>query len=1006
MSDTTPHTASRTTAGPFTTAGTGRSCGAGTVDDVVLPLDREGSTRRSFLRMAGFGVAAGTLTACTRGTVKYVVPRPEGSGGVVPGRAYWVATTCGGCEARCGVLAKCRDGRPIKLEGNPQHGLSRGGLCAVGQASLLDLYDGERFGGPRLDGAASTWEQVDARVSSALRGGGKVRLLTRTIVSPSTRAWIERLTKSDSVQHVEWDPRGPSAMLDAYEAAFGERALPRIRLEHAEVIASFDADFLGTWVSPVEFAKSYSKGRRPDATRPTMSRHVHVESALSLTGAAADTRIVVAPAEQRALLGALVAEIAAKRGRTAPRADHVEPGDPRMAELATELVAAAGKSVVLCGVDDPVCAFLALAANELLGNHGAAETSVLDVGRPSLVARGSTSALRGLFDELAGGDVDVLVVDDLDLVRELPDSWRAADALGQAGLFVCTNPIADDTTAAANVVAPRPHELESWNDAEPVRGRFSFSQPVVPPLRTARTLRASIAAWLGKGAPDRDLLRDHWRGRLRGAGSFDAAFDRALHDGWLAPASRRQPARRCDLAAAQRVIKGASSRVPAAGELALVVRSKVGLPEGRHAHNPWLQEMPDPLTTHTWDNPACLAPETAAELGVRSGDHVVLESDGGSVELPACVVPGQHKGVVAVARGYGVAGTGRFSRIGPRWIEERLTVAADGRVGARVEGLSDAPGVRVRASGGRTDPATTQDHHRLEVPKHLAPHGAEVRDAVRGTTLAKLIDDPAHAVHRPHVPDADLWPPDHVTDGPRWGLTVDLSACIGCSGCVVSCQAENNVPVVGKDEIRRHREMTWLRMDRYFVGHGDALRVVHQPMMCQHCANAPCETVCPVLATVHSEDGLNQQVYNRCVGTRYCANNCPYKTRRFNWFDYERADELRNLALNPDVTVRTRGVMEKCSMCIQRIQEGKAEAGRRGREVADGDVRTACQQSCPTDAIVFGNLDDPESAVAKAARRPRAYGVLSEINVRPSVTYLAEVRNVPEHGTSDGESHR
>jgi molybdopterin-containing oxidoreductase family iron-sulfur binding subunit len=429
--------------------------------------------------------------------------------------------------------------------------------------------------------------------------------------------------------------------------------------------------------------------------------------------------------------------------------------------------------------------------------------------------------------------------------------------------------------------------------------------------------------------------------------------------------------------------------------------------DGSHAHNPWLQELPDPVTKITWDNVASLSPARAETLGVEVGDTVKIAAVDGSatVELPVIVQRGQHDDVVAVALGYGRLGTDRFHGVGPDWFEGRPTVESGGTVGSRVEGLrrlkdgalfGDGVAVTITKTGATAQLACTQEHHTLEVPAHLAPEGAELRDAARTVALADFLHDPDHAMHahgHHGAGHSELWTDDHSGALHHWGMSIDLNRCTGCSGCVVACQAENNVPVVGRDEVARHREMHWIRIDRYTQGFGDATSTVHQPMLCQQCDNAPCEAVCPVLATVHSSEGLNQQVYNRCVGTRYCANTCPYKVRRFNWFEYPREDENQNHALNPDVTVRSRGVMEKCSFCAQRIQEAKSESARTGVPLADGDIRVACQQSCPTQAIVFGDMNDPESEVSKHSARVRAYAVLEELNVKPSIRYLAKVAN-------------
>jgi molybdopterin-containing oxidoreductase family iron-sulfur binding subunit len=449
-----------------------------------------------------------------------------------------------------------------------------------------------------------------------------------------------------------------------------------------------------------------------------------------------------------------------------------------------------------------------------------------------------------------------------------------------------------------------------------------------------------------------------------------------------------------------------------------VLYPKAAILDGRHAENPWLQELPDPVTKAVWDNYACLSPATAGRLSLDDGDVVRIRAgaDGPALELPVLVQPGQHDRVVAVAIGYGRAGTERFAAIGPDWLEARPTVAAGARVGVRAAPLmelsggrlvSDRTGVTLAPAGRKADLARSQHWHTLVPPEQVAGKNAPPRDMVRETTLAAWRRDPSAGSHGTHGPAAGggMWAADFPYEGHHWDMAIDLSACTGCASCVIACQAENNIPVVGKDEIRRSREMQWLRVDRYFSGEGEGTAISHQPLPCQHCDHAPCESVCPVLATVHSEEGLNQQVYNRCVGTRYCANNCPYKVRRFNWFTYSRENPIENLVLNPDVTVRTRGVMEKCTFCVQRIQEARAEARREGRPIRDGDVTPACAQSCPAGAIVFGDGNDAGSRVSQAMKSPRAYRLLEELNTRPSVAYLTVVRDRQETNAESRRTH-
>jgi molybdopterin-containing oxidoreductase family iron-sulfur binding subunit len=559
----------------------------------------------------------------------------------------------------------------------------------------------------------------------------------------------------------------------------------------------------------------------------------------------------------------------------------------------------------------------------------------------------------------------------------------------------------DETASLAHFVCPDHHYLESWNDAEPAAGVLSLTQPAIQPLTDTRALSESLSAW-GTEPPQTalDLLRAHWERavypRAGTSDSFPAFWNQTLERGVAEVAPRPVTTRPFDARVAPAIPR--SEALPSTA-FALVLYPTVGMLDGRHGHNAWLHELPDPVTKVTWDNYASLSPADGRRLGIEDGDVVrVAAADGGSaVELAAFVQPGQHDATVAIALGYGRAGTDRFARVGPPWIETR---AQAGLVGVNAAALINATdgtrqysgrAVTVVKTGRRHDLASTQIHHSLAAPANLAAlAGSQPRPIVQEVTLAALTR--ATAATPPHKSEAELWPPDHQYPGRRWGMTVDLDACTGCSACVIACQSENNVPVVGQDEVRRRREMHWIRIDRYYSGTDDNPEVAHQPLMCQHCEQAPCETVCPVLATTHSEEGLNEQVYNRCVGTRYCANNCPYKVRRFNWFDYPHEDRLQNLVFNPNVTVRSRGVMEKCTFCVQRIEETKIEAKRLGLPLADGAIKTACEQVCPAQAIVFGDLNDPKSRVAVLAESRRAYRVLEELNTKPAVRYLKLVR--------------
>jgi Fe-S-cluster-containing dehydrogenase component len=976
-------------------------------------------SRRDFLRAAGFALTSMALSGCgcevfPRAPVQYALPYIHQPPESTPGRAVYYASTCGGCSAGCGMLVKTRDGRPIKLEGNPDHPLSAGGLCALGQATLLGLYDRLRLWHPLRQGQPTTWEQIDADLQKQLadiqRRGGAVRILSGTLLSP-TAHWLIRqfLSRFADARHVVYDPLSSSAIRQAHERTHGVRLLPRYHLARAVVLASFDADFLGTWISPVEFTAGYRAARTLEGTPPRCSYHMQFESRLSLSGAKADRRVCLAPGELGWVMTHLAKRLAERAGVPFDTAG-IEPLPAPLAglleDLARRLWQCRSRSLVLCGSQDIVHQVLCNFLNHLLDNYG----NTLDIERPSYQQQGNDADLQHLLGELRAGQVAALFLLDCNPVYDLPDGPELARLLPQVPLVVSCCERLDETSRLARFVCPLPHFLATWSDAEPVAGLVSLVQPTVPLVGDTRPLLESLATWSGQPRSAYELLREFWQSQIyprsSKCGTFQEFWEQTLHEGFAEVAAEPPPAGDFVLSAVRPILQ---AQRPAPGTLALVLYPSVALREGRHAYNPWLQELPDPITKVSWDNYALLSPATAARLDVQEEEVVRLEEISGAgnspvlaVELPVVLQPGQHEQVVAVALGYGSQASARFAQVGPAWLDARPSVGANGLVGVNVapllmwEGMTlryERPQVCVTATRRRQWLATTQRHHTLCVPASLAPPGQEQRPILRELPLAALA--PAAAAPPRPAPE-DLWPDDHPVTGHRWGMVIDLHACTGCSACVIACQAENNIPVVGKDEVRRQREMHWLRIDRYYSGQGAEATVAFQPMLCHHCGKAPCEVVCPVLATVHSAEGLNQQIYNRCVGTRYCANNCPYKVRRFNWFDYAHEDSLQNLVLNPDVTVRSRGVMEKCTFCVQRIQEAKIEAACRGEPLRDGAIMPACQQSCPAQAIRFGDLNDPRSAVSQQTRDGRYYQVLAELGVQPAVGYLCLVRNRPE----------
>ena len=982
-------------------------------------------SRREFLKLIGAG-AAFAAAGCARKPVEKILPYVRTPEEMIPGKAVWYASTCGECPASCGILVKTREGRPIKLEGMKEHPLNRGGLCARGQASLMNLYDPDRLKGPVAvnrasgDARATTWGSLDGRVLQALRdarqSNGKVVFLTKTSTSPTGRQLVsDFLAAFPSSQHVVYDAVSSDAIAKGMEASYGERLIPRYRLDRADLILTLGADPLGTFLSPPEFMRDFSSRRRPEGG--SMTKLVSVESILTVTGTNADVRHRVRPDQLLGVALALAHELHVRNPR-APMSgngtvsdalrDHPSAGvesaaglNPgTIAALADELWANRGKSLVLAGPQAAPAAHavpLQIAVNLLnsaLGNDGV----TVDLSTPSNQAMGSEEAVLSLVDQMNAGEVKVLLIHGVNPVYSLPAALHFEAAMGKVPLVVSFADRVDETARHGDYVAPVHHYLENWNDHEPRRGVRSLAQPAIAPLYDTRAMQDTLLSWslgLGQGplasftGTWHDYLRESWRKNVYpgrdSAADFDLFWEGSLREGVLTTRGGGNgngnggggPFRPAALATMPE-----ASSAPASGEeLSLVLYTPNNLYDGRSANNAWVQELPDPVSKIDWDNYVAIAPSRAKALGVSDyemkADVVVVDVGHATMELPVHVQPGLHPDVIAVAIGYGRTAAGRVgNKVGQN------AFAAVQATGGRF-GFSGMP-ARIRKTGRMAPLACVQGHQYTEG-----------RPIIYETTFASFLKDPKSGKEEPAT-EPSMWT-RHAYTGYRWGMGIDLSACTGCAACMIACQIENNVPVVGKSIVLRGREMHWLRIDRYYSGSADAPDVTHQPMLCQQCENAPCETVCPVLATVHNSEGLNIQVYNRCVGTRYCSNNCPYKVRRFNWFDYSgvREKSLR-LALNPDVTVRTKGVMEKCTFCIQRIREGKERVKALGTQVKDGDIETACSQSCPTQAIKFGNINDPQSVVSGMHKAPRGYHVLFDLNTLPVIAYQTKVRNREE----------
>jgi molybdopterin-containing oxidoreductase family iron-sulfur binding subunit len=982
------------------------------------------SNRRDFLRYCGFGLSAAALAACNKTPVKKAIPyviQPEEVSPSLPN--YYASTYFDGYDY-ASVLVKTREGRPIKVEGNTLSTLNQHGINARVQASILGLYDEERLREPQIEGQAASWEEwlgewVQECSSAA---PGSVLLLTPSVVSPLTKSLLQQaLVRFPALRHVVMDHESVSGILEANELCFGQAAVPALRFDKAQVIVGIGADFLGNWISPVEYTRLWAAGRRPTKEQPRMSRHIQFETLLSLTGSNADARYTYRASQEALVVANLYNAVAKLAGQAPLQVPALELAGNAVSQTASELWAARGASLVVSGSNLKEVQGMVNAINQMLGNYG----NTLEWGAPWQVLQGKDAAVDQALADLLAGKFKAVLVQQVNPVYHAIEGKRWAEGLKKARCygFGLRN---SETLNLCRAVAPAHHPLESWGDAEPRKGMFSLMQPAIAPLYNSKSWDEVLLGILGRPDKIYDVLRNSWITRAAGMGvasDFAAFWRKILHDGvWERPvaASVSYAAMDSGMILGNLGAAGLLGEGKAAGQtgLELVTYTKMSMGDGRLAHIPWLQEMPDPISKACWDNYLMVSLVQAGKLGLKDGDMVKVKAASAEVTVPVLVQPGLHADTCALALGYGQsfagkAGTGVGVNAAPM-------VSAKGFVS--VQSLTK--------TGENTPLAQTQTHHTIEGRPH-----------VKETTLADYAANPAAGNVRPYVAvrqddgsTKKVYPGvsrDAITlwqkrdyEGHHWAMAIDLNACTGCGSCVVSCQIENNVPVVGRQEVLNRREMHWIRIDRYYnfdqqgeasaprrinteneyseINHPDRVSVLFQPIMCHQCDNAPCESVCPVLATVHSSEGLNQMVYNRCVGTRYCANNCPYKVRRFNWFSYidnpqfynnPSQTDLGRMVLNPDVTVRARGVMEKCTFCVQRLQAGKLDGKRKGMRPVDGSIQTACQQSCPANAIVFGDLNDPQSEISKVFLNERAYGVVEELNVLPSVNFLTKVRN-------------
>jgi len=1018
-------------------------------------LNETSTGRRDFLKFLGFSVAAATVAACEAPVTKAIpyVVKPEN---VTPGMPTWYASTYYDGVSYASILVKTREGRPIYIKGNKDFGFTKGGVNPQILASVLPLYDSARLTGPYKGKDLKNWSEVDTEISSKLKEiakkKGKVVVFTNTVISPSINSAIAALKSAVSngaedasnFVHIQYDAVSYAGIRQANLESFGEAFIPEYDFSKAKTIVSIGADFLSTWLLANEYAGQYGSRRNPSGD--WMSKHFQFESVLSIAGTNADYRGMIKPSEE----ANVVAYLLSKFGVSTSVSTKLSAQAAKVADLAVEaLKKTKGESLVVAGSNNVSVQILVNKLNAVLGTY---KHTINTTQKVNLFASQDSAVSKFVSEVVSGKVPSAVFFHGVNPVYTLSNGEAFGKAIEKIELSVSLAGYADETASKCKYICPDHHALEAWNDYVAKNNHFALAQPTIRPLFNTSSVQESFLVWSGaqkRGGKDStavyDLIKSSWASNesissLNKYGSFDTFWNKAIHDSAISLTIEKSDTPAFNDAALSKV-----KNLPKSGGVEVVLYQKAAIGTGLQANNPWLQELPDPITKVTWDNYITMNPSEMEGTYVTTFDQenglnlAKITVNGQSLTLPVYPTPGQTPGTIGIALGYGRGanneniGNAAFQtkEYGGHDVDEkgnRKPIGQNAFIFSHFENgtLAYNATATIAKVEGIYPIAATQIHHTV-----MGRHSI-----VRETTLdifskgEKEAYNPAHVLethHGPeHVSKFDLWEAHPVEKiGHRWGMTIDLSSCIGCGSCLVACQSENNVPVVGKDEVRRGREMHWLRIDRYFASDEEATvgtrnnketfdfgkaeiaavnpKVIHMPMLCHHCNHAPCETVCPVAATNHSNEGLNQMAYNRCIGTRYCANNCPYKVRRFNWFNYPSykkftqvnpaQDDLGRMVLNPDVTVRTRGVMEKCSFCVQKIQAGKLEAKKAARPVQDGDVVTACAEVCPTQAITVGDWNDIHSMVRKSSEDTRSYQALEEVGVKPNIWYKVKVRN-------------
>jgi molybdopterin-containing oxidoreductase family iron-sulfur binding subunit len=939
------------------------------------------TNRRDFLKLFGFGLASTFVLSRCENAAHKAIPyliKPEE---ITPSMANYYASSFFDGDKYNSILVKVLDGRPIKIEGNDLSSISQGATNSITQSSILSLYDDTRYRNPKINGEDANWSDADNQIIEHLKKikkeDGKIAIVSHSNISPSTKKVIADFKKQyPTTEHIIYDPISISGLLDANKESFGKRVIPNYKFEKAQVIVGINADFLGTWLSPVEYTKQYVQNRKVSEDKKTMSRHIQIESGISLTGSNADERVIINPSEEQNLIANLYNYIANSLGKNEISASKCAID---VSKLGEELLKNKNKSLVVCGTNNKKSQLLVNSINQLLENYG----KTISLNNALLTKQGNDKDMIDFMNNLES--YNGIVFFDCNPVYDYPNSGKFTASIKNTDLTISLSTIPDETSELVKYVCPANNYLESWNDFNPKEGIYSLAQPCIQEIFDTRQEQVSLLKWAGIEKEYLQYIKENWKSEIytktNRVFDFGDFWTKSLQDGVV----------ELDVKSSEPKFKNNLSSIKlddvVKSGLELQIYESVNISSGKYANNPWLQELPDPVSKVTWDNYAAVSVAFAKDKNLKTGDVIKINN---SIEIPVLVQPGQAKNTISIALGYGRTIAGKSGK----------------DIGTDVYQLIENKEFRKYSLGKISIEKTLYTHELATTQSHDSMEG---RDIVRETTIDKYKEntESGNERHKEIEKHHQSLYKEFKYEGHHWAMTVDLNACTGCNTCVAACSIENNVPIVGKDEVLRAHEMHWMRIDRYYAGDPENPEVVRQPVMCQHCDSAPCENVCPVGATNHSSEGINQMAYNRCIGTRYCNNNCPYKVRRFNWFDYNKSDALKGnlydphgmtldlprMVLNPDVTVRAKGVIEKCSFCVQRIQEKKLKAKLENRELQDGEIKPACQQTCPANAIVFGDLNDKNSEVSKLYEQKRRYHLLEELHTLPSIGYLTKVKN-------------